>query len=602
MITLRRTCTLAAFALLPSFAVAEAQHGIAMYGAPALPADFTHLPYANPDAPTGGRVVTAEVGSFDSLNPYVLRGSVPWQLASLTGESLMGRTLDEPFTLYGLLAESVETPEDRSWVEFTLNAAATFSDGTPVTTQDVIWSFETLGTAGHPRYATFWTKVESIEPVGERGVRITFNTPDRELALLAALRPILQKAQWEGVDFAASDGLQQIPVTSGPYVIDRFEGGRYVSLRRNPDYWGADIPFREGTMNVDEVRFEFFGNETSAFEAFKTGEVNFTRETNVLRWNTQYSFPRVQSGEVVLEELLHQRPTGMTGLVMNTRLPQLADWRMREALIQAFNFEFINETVNGQPQPRIESYFGNSPLGMTEGPATGRVAELLEPFAADLTPGTLEGYAFPVSDGTERNRAGIAQALSLFEQAGWTVGSDGVMRDGSGTAFTFEIVIETGAGEVQSIVEIYVQALNRLGINPTVSAIDSAQYRERTDRYDFGMTYFRRGLSLSPGNEQYLYWGSEGADTVGGRNLMGARSPAIDAMIGTLLTADSNGDFLAAAQALDRALTAGRYVIPFYQWNVARIAHDATLHYPAHHPLFGDWPGWMPDVWWYEAP
>nr|WP_198167920.1 extracellular solute-binding protein [Ketogulonicigenium robustum] len=573
-----------------------------MYGEPALPADFDHLPYANPDAPTGGRVVTAEVGAFDSLNPYVLKGSVPWQLSYLTGESLMGRSLDEPFTLYGLLAESVETAPDRSWVEFTLNPAARFSDGSPVTVEDVIWSFETLGTEGHPRYSTFWSKVAEIAPVGERGVRITFNTIDRELPLLAALRPILKKSQWDGLDFANNDGITVVPVTSGPYVVDRFETGRYVSLRRNPDYWGADIPFRRGTMNLDEVRFDFFGNETAAFEAFKIGQVNFTRETNVLRWQTQYDFPRTRSGEVVLAELAHQRPTGMTGLVMNSRLPQFADWRVREALIQAFNFEFINETVNGQPQPRIESYFGNSPLGMTPGTATGRVAEMLAPFADTLIPGTLEGYTFPVSDGSERNRAGITRALDMFAQAGWNVGSDGVMRNADGTAFTFDIVVETSAGEVKSIIDIYTQALSRLGITANVISVDPAQYRERTDKYDFGMTYFRRGLTLSPGNEQYLYWGSEGADTIGGRNMMGVKSPAIDAMINQLLTADSNDDFIAAAQSLDRLLTAGRYVIPLYQWNVSRIAYDATLHYPEHHPIFGDWPGWMPEVWWSAAP
>lgn len=586
--------------MLAGAAWAEPMHGIAMYGEPALPPDFDHLPYANPDAPKGGAVVSAEIGSFDSLNPYILKGSVPWQLTFLTTESLMGRSLDEPFTLYGLLAETVETAPDRSWVEFTLRPEAKFSNGDPVTVEDVIWSFETIGTQGHPRYRTFWDKVQSIEPVGERGVRITFNTPDRELAMLAGLRPILQKKQWEGVDFANSDGLQTIPVTSGPYVVAEVDPGRSVTLRRNPDYWGADIPFRRGTMNLDEVRFEFFGDETAAFEAFKTGEVNIWRETNPAKWATQYDFPLVQEGKVVMDEIPNQRPTGMTGLVMNTRDPLFSDIHVRDAMMQAFNFEFINEAMTGGAQPRITSYYSNSPLAMTPGPAEGRVAEFLSEYQADLPPGAMEGYSLPVSDGSERNRANVRKALDELQEAGWTVGSDGVLRNEAGEPFAFEILLENGSSEVASIVNMYVQALGRLGMQVTVDSVDPAQYKERTDAYDFDMTYFRRALSLSPGNEQTLYWGSATADEPGGRNLMGAKNPAIDGLIQKLLTSESNEDFVAATQALDRVLMAERYVIPFYQWNAALIAHDAHLTYPEHIPLMGDWPGWEPDVWWWE--
>ena len=579
-------------------ALAEPMHGIAMYGDPALPPDFVALPYANPDAPRGGRVVTAEVGTFDSLNPYIQKGSVPWQLTFMISESLMGRSLDEPFSLYGLLAESVETGPNREWVEFVLRPEARFSDGSPVTVEDVIWSYETLGTQGHGRYAGFWTKVARIEATGERSVRITFAEEDRELALIAGLRPILQKAQWEGRDFAES-GLDVIPITSGPYVVADFEAGRYVTLRRNPDYWGADIPFRRGMMNLDEVRFDFFGDETAAFEAFKTGEVNFTRETNVARWTSQYDFPLVQSGDIVMTEMPHQRPSGMTGFVMNTRKPVFADRRVRDAMLHAFNFEFINEAMTGSAQPRITSYFSNSPLGMDAGPATGRVLELLEPFAADLLPGAIEGYSLPVGDGTERNRPGTTAALALLEEAGWTV-QDGVLKDAAGTPFTFDILLQTGSSENQAIIDMFVQSLTRLGITATVTNVDAAQYRERTDNYDFDMTYFRRAMSLSPGNEQNLYWGTRQADDIGGRNLMGVKSEAVDSLINVLLTSEEQSDFLAAAQALDRVLTTGRYVIPIYQWNISRIAHARSLHYPEALPLFGDWPGWQPDVWWYE--
>ena len=270
--------------------IAQPVHGIAMFGEPALPPDYTHLPYANPDAPTGGRIVTGETGSFDSLNPHIRQGSVPWQLRFLAYESLLGRSWDEPFTLYGLLAESVEVAEDHSWVEFTLRPEARFSDGSPVTVEDVIWSYETLGTEGHPRYLGAWTRVQGIEAVGERTVRITFSDPDRELAMIMGLRPILKAAQWEGVEFTES-GLDVIPIATAPYVIDDFEAGRFVSLRRNPDYWGADIAFRRGTNVIDEVRMEFFADGTAMFEAFTAGILSTMRETSAQSWAERYDFP-----------------------------------------------------------------------------------------------------------------------------------------------------------------------------------------------------------------------------------------------------------------------------------------------------------------------
>lgn len=588
----------AASVVLATSARAEPLHGIAMYGEPALSADFTHLPYANPDALNGGKIVTSSVGTFDSLNPYIQKGSVHWQLRFLTQESLMGRSLDEPFSLYGVLAETIETSPERDWVEFTLREEATFSDGSPVTVEDVLWSYETLGTQGHGRYRGFWEKVETLEQTGPRAVRITFNTEDRELVLIAGLRPILKKAQWDGVEFAES-GRDIVPITSAEYVIDEFEAGRYISLKRNPDYWGNDIPFRRGTGNLDEIRLEFYGDDTAAFEAFKVGEVNANREFNVAKWESQYNFPRVQNGEVVLSVVPHERPSGMTGFAMNTRRDKFADWRVRDAMLHAFNFEFINETLTGSAQPRITSYWSNSPLGMEDGPATGRVREFLEPFAADLPPGALDGYALPVADGSERNRAGIAAALDQMAAAGYTV-VDGAMTNPDGTPFTFDILIQSGGSENKAITDMFVQSLERMGITATVSAVDRPQFKERTDAYDFDMVYYRRGVSLSPGNEQYAYYGSERADEEGGRNLMGVKSPVVDEMIGKLLTSESQDDFVAAVKALDRTLTSGRYVIPIYQWNISRQAHVKELKFPDELPIFGDWPGWQPDVWWWE--
>ena len=594
----RRLGAAAAFVLVASAAASAPKHGIAMYGDPDLPPDFAHLPYANPDAPTGGKMVTANVGSFDSLNPYIQKGSVHWQLRYLTGDSLMGRSLDEPFSLYGVIAESIETGPDRDWVEFTLREGAQFNDGTPITVEDVIWSYEILGTQGHGRYRGFWDKVETLVATGPRSVRFTFNTADKELALLAGLRPILKKSQWDGIDFADS-GLDIIPVVSGEYRIAAFDAGRFISFQRDPEYWANDIPFKKGTGNLDEIRLEFFGDETAAFEAFKIGEVNTQREFNVAKWDGQYNFPRVENGDVVKAIVPHKRPSGMTGYVMNARRGVFADWRVRDAMLQVFNFEFINEAMTGSQQPRIKSYWSNSPLAMTSGPAQGRVAQFLDPFKADLLPGTLDGYALPVSDGSERNRAGIRAALAQLEAAGWIV-QNGVLADENGTPFTFEILLQNGVSEQAAIMDMFTQSLSRIGITVSVQSADSAQFKERTDAYDFDMTYYRRSVSLSPGNEQFAYYGSDRADEVGGRNLMGVKSAAADAMIERLLNSESQDDFRAAVAGLDRILTAGRYVLPIYQWNISRIASDKELKYPENLPIFGDWPGWQPDVWWYE--
>ncbi len=594
---------LACTAALAPPAGAEPAHGIAMFGSPALPPDFTHMPYANPDAPKGGRIVQGEIGAFDSLNPHILKGTAPWMLRFVAYESLMGRSLDEPFTLYGLLAESVETAPDRSWVEYTLRPEARFSDGTPVTVEDVIWSYETLGTVGHPRYLGTWDKVERIEQTGERSVRITFNTADDELALIMGMRPILKKAQWEGKDFTQS-GLTEIPITTAPYVIDDFEAGAYVSLRRDPDYWGYGVvPYMAGQANIDEIRLEFFGDASVMFEAFKGGQLTTLRETNPRKWNTQYDFPAVRSGDVVLSEIAHERPSGIQGFVMNTRRPPFDDWRVREAMIQAFNFEFVNQVLNDGELPRIGSYFSNSILGMSHGPAEGAVRDLLEPFADSLLPGTIEGYALPVSDGSERNRAGTRAALDLLAEAGWTVGDAGRLRDADGRPFTFEILLSqsaAGASETRQIADLYAAALQRLGIEPEVVTVDGAQFTERTNAFDFDMTWYWRALSLSPGNEQKLYWGSEAAGQEGSRNWMGVQSEAIDALTDRLVNATDDAEFVATVKALDRVLTAGRYVVPIWFNPVSYLAHSSALHYPDTLPAYGDWNGFQPDLWWYE--
>ena len=588
-----------AIALGAQAAQAEPQHGIAMYGDPALPPDFVSLPYANPEAPKGGRIVFGESGGFDSLNPFILKGRAPGGLAAMTVESLLGRSYDEPFTLYGLLAESVETDAARSYVEFTLREGARFSDGAPVTVEDVIWSFETLGTKGNPRYAAAWAKVGETVVTGPRSVRFEFNTEDRELPLILGLRPILKRAQWEGKDFAEST--LEAPIGSGPYVVGAFEPGRYVSFARNPDWWGRDLPFNRGQHNFDEVRTDYFGDGGVVFEAFKAGVITTYREANPTKWASSYAFPAVTLGQVVKSEIPHKRPSGIEGLAMNTRRALFADWRVREAMIQSFNFELVNLTLNGAALPRIQSYFSNSELGMAPGqPASEAEAALLVPFKAELAPGTVEGYALPVSDGTEANRKGIRAATRLLEEAGWSV-VDGALVNAAGTRFAFEILLQNGNDDMIAVATIYAEALTRLGMEVRVTTVDSAQYVERTGKFDFDMTHYIRSVSLSPGNEQSLYWGSAAAEVQGSRNWAGIASRAVDAMIDAMLTAKTREEFVTATRALDRVLTAGRYVVPIWYSDVSRLAHRRELRYPERLPIYGDWIGFQPDVWWNQA-
>lgn len=590
--------TLASLALFAQMAGAEPKHGIAMYGEPALPPDFVSLPYANPDAPKGGEIVFGESGGFDSMNPYIVKGSAPAGISLLTVETLMGRSYDEPFSLYGVLAESVDTDEARSFVEFTLRDGARFSDGNPVTPEDVLWSFEKLGTEGSPRYAGAWKKIASAEKSGERSVKFTFTEVDRELPLILGLRPILEMAQWEGKDFTATT--MEPPIGSGPYTVDEFEAGKFITFKKNPDWWAKDLPFYKGEHNFDKIRYDYFGDGGVVFEAFKAGEITTYREANPAKWAGNYDFPAVQSGDVVKSDIPHQRPSGIDGFVFNTRKPIFADWRVRQALIEAFNFELVNQTLNAGAVPRIASYYSNSELGAPAGAAAeGRVLELLAPFKDQLLPGAIDGYALPVSDGSEANRANLRSATKLLEEAGWTV-QDGVLKNAAGEPFAFEILLVNGEDDMIAAANIYIEALKHLGIETKLTTVDSAQYKERTTNYDFDMTHYIRSLSLSPGNEQMLYWGAAGVTEPGTRNWMGMNSPAAEAMIQTMLSSTDRTDFVAAVQALDRILITGRYVVPIWYSNTSHLAHVKQLQFPAKLPIYGDWLGFQPEVWWYQ--
>ena len=380
-----------------NFAHSQTKYAISMYDTPELPHDFVSLPYVNPGAKKGGTLKIGAVGSFDSLNPHIVKGRSPWQLRFWCYETLMGRSWDEPFTLYGLLAESIETGPNREWVEFKLRKEAKFSDNSPVTIEDVIWSYETLGTIGHWRYRGLWKKIKSIEKTGPRSVKIIFNEYNPELALLAGMRPILKKSQWQDNDFENSS-LEIVPISTAAYRISDIDPGKSITMERNPHYWGNDLPFRKGTLNFDKITIEYFGDSTVLFEAFKAGEIDIFREGNAEKWETQFNFPNALDGKIIKSEIPHGRPTGMRGLVMNTRRDIFSDWRVRQALIEAFNFEYINEAQNAGRQQRITSYFSNSMLGMKEGAAKNGVLELLQNSDQTQLPGTLEGYKLPKSN------------------------------------------------------------------------------------------------------------------------------------------------------------------------------------------------------------
>ncbi len=590
--------SVAALAALLACAVpglAQPAHGIAMHGEPALARDFAHLPHANPDAPKGGRFIIGAVGGFDSLNPWILRGRAPAEIRAHTVESMLGRNWDEPFALYGLLAESVETPPDRSWVEFTLRPEARFSDGAQVTVDDVVHSMEMLARDGRPSFRSVWNKVATIEPRGPLTVRFTFAEPDREAPLILGLAPVFKKAQWEGRDFA-EPSLEPI-IGSGPYVVGEFEPGRFLTLARDTVYWGRHLPFNAGRNNVDEIRVEYFRDGQAQFDALKAGIINFFRETDPVRWAEGYDFPAAVEGAIRRAEIPHQRPTGMYGFVFNARRPLFADIRVRRALTLAFNFEWINETMFNGAYARIGSYFDNSPLAHA-GAAEGREREILAPFADSLPPGALDAaHEPPSAEGDQRNRRNLRLAAQLLEEAGWVV-TGGALRNARGEPFAFEILLASSAEE--RIAGVFRDALAQLGIDAAVRTVDQAQHQARLNDYDFDMIVNRWGLSLSPGNEQRFYWGRSGVTMPGTRNYMGVDSAAVEAAIDALLLATDPGDFAAAARALDRALSAGNHVIPFWHAPESWIAHAAALRHPVRLPLYGDWIGWAPEMWWFD--
>lgn len=584
-------------------AAAEARHAIAMHGEPALPEGFTELRYANPAAPKGGRFVQGVNGTFDSLNPYIVKGlaaqgnrgplvSGASVMSGYVIESLMARGLDEPFTLYGLVARTVETDAERSYVTFTLNPAARFSDGKPVTAEDVVFSWEILRDKGRPNHRYYYSKVKKAELVGDRGVRFDLTgSNDRELPLILGLMPVLPRHAVNPDTFEQTSFTPLIG--SGPYVVSHVEPGKSVTLRRNPDYWGRDLPINRGLWNFDEVHFDYYRDANSLHEAFKRGLFDMRVETDPGHWRTAYDFPALRDGRVVKETIATGLPKPSYYFVFNTRRPVFADIRVREALFLLFDFEWINHGYFFDLYRRTASYFEGSELSARGRPADARERALLAPFPDAVRADVLEGkWQPPVTDGSGRDRGTLRRALDLFAAAGYELRGTELVDRRTGKPFTFEIMV--GGREDERLALLFSQSLKRAGIKPQVRAVDAVQFEARRIGFDFDMIQNRWDQSLSPGNEQSFYWSTAAADQHGSRNYMGIRNPAVDAMIAKLVAAEERADVVAAVRALDRALISGFYTIPLFHLPDQWIARWTRVQRPAATSLMG----YLPEAWW----
>ncbi|WP_233713792.1 extracellular solute-binding protein [Aquamicrobium zhengzhouense] len=564
------------------------RHAIAMHGEPALPEDFAHFPYVNPDAPKGGRVEYAWQGSFDSVNPFIVqgdaaRGLVDLELGNNVFETLMHRSADEPFTLYPLIAKTVETDDERSFVEFTLDERARFSDGEPITPDDVIFTLELLRDKGFPRYATTAKKVSKIEKVGERGVRFTFAEPDRELPLILGLMPVLPEHAIDAEKFERST-LKPI-IGSGPYLIDAIRPGESITLKRNPDYWAKDIPTKIGHDNYDQIRITYIRDDNTIFEAFKKGSTFINIETDTGRWSTGYDFPAARDGRVIKDEFEKRFPSGMYGFVMNTRRPVFADRDVRHALSGLFDFEWANRNLFNGAYARIRSFYDGSDLSSFGAPASDEERALLAPFPDAVLPEIFTGkWQLPHSDGTGRDREFLRKGMDALKAAGYRLEGRHLV-DASGKPLSFEIMLN-GPSAVP-VATAWSRTLERLGISATIRVVDAAQYLQRQRVYDFDAMLFNYTSSLSPGVEQVFRWGSANRDIEGTFNFAGAAEPAIDAMIDALLSARTREDFETAVRAYDRVLLSGAYVVPLYHQPVRWIARWKQIDRPEVTPLLG---------------
>jgi peptide/nickel transport system substrate-binding protein len=577
----------------PSRAEAPQQrHAIAMHGEPALSPGFTHLPYANPDAPQGGKIVLALQGTYDSLNPLIVLGVAPDLAPRYVLQSLMVRSQDEPFTLYGLLARTVEMPDDRSSIAFNLDPRARFSDGKPVTSEDIRFTFEMLKANGKPIHRASFARVKTVSVEGNSRIHFDLTgSGDRELPLIIATMPIFAAHATDPKSFS-NTSLKPM-IGSGPYAFDEIRPGERVSVKRRADYWGKDLPVMRGLFNFDSIQYDFYRDANSLFEAFKAGLYDFRIEGDPGRWATGYDFPMLRNGRIVKESLATQLPKGMSGFVFNTRKTIFQDVRVREALGGLFDQEWVNRNLYFGLLERCNSYFSNSDLSAYGRAPTRKERELLEPYKSTLSPAILEGtWRLDSGDGSGRDRAAAQKALALLAEAGWTLKNGVLQKNETREPLSFELLVNSRQQERLAL--NFAESLKRIGVDARVRLVDEVQYWRRLSRFDYDMIQWTWLSTPSPGTEQRNRWSSAAANSPGSLNFAGASSPAIDAMLDALLAAESREDFIAAVRALDRTLLAGFYVVPLFYAPKQWIAYSRGLQGPEKATLFGP----NTDTWW----
>lgn len=573
---------------------ATAAPALALGYEPKYPPGFAHFDYVNPQAPKGGRLTLAADGSFDSLNPFLLKGLPAEGLGELVFESLLQKSLDEPFSMYGLLAEDVELAEDGLSVTFRLRPEARFSDGSPVTPEDVKFSFETLRSEqAHPQYRFYWADIDACQVLGARTVRFTFKRRNPELHLIVGEIPIFSRA-WVG-EQPFDEVVTAKPIASGPYVVDDYKPGKTITYRRNPDYWAQGLNVRRGMFNWDEVVFKYYKDRTVSLEAFKAGEFEFFYENNSKRWARDYTGPRFESGEIIKTELPHSNNAGMQGFIINTRRPLFRDVRVRRALTLAMDFHWSNRNLFYGQYQRCDSYFSNSPLA-ARGLPTGDELALLEPFRDQLPEEVFtREWKPPTSPDAMALRENLIEAKRLLEDAGWHY-RDGALRNAAGEPFRFEIML--AARGFERIMAPYVYNLSKLGIQATYRTIDISLYQRRADTFDFDMMVVNYAQSQSPGNELMNTFHSSAAEREGSRNYMGVQDPVVDALIEKIIFAPDREHLVTAARALDRVLLWGEYLVPNWYIGSHRIAYWDRFGHPETLPLYYDVTSWMLRSWW----
>lgn len=574
--------------LSPSHAV-EPVHGIAMHGDLKYSAGFSHFDYVNPDAPKGGSVTQAAIGTFDSFNGFIIKGTSADGLG-LIYDSLLGRAQDEAFSLYGLLAESLEVADDRSWIIFNLRKEARFSDGKPVTAEDVVYSFKLLREQGAPFYQAYYREIKNIEALSPQRVKFSFGkTDNRELALIVGEVSILPKHYWEKRDFSKPS--LDTPIGSGPYIVGNFDAGRSISYQRNPDYWGKDLALNKGRYNFDQINYDYYRDGTVALEAFKGGEYDFREENSSKRWATGYAGAVFDDGKIITQELEHENPTGMQAFILNNRKPYFSDSRVRQALAYAFDFEWTNKNIFYNAYNRTHSYFSNSEMAASALPDEQELA-ILEPIKDQIPDEVFNKvYQAPTTDGNGKTRSQLRTALRLLKSAGWEL-KNGKLLNPAGEQMSFELLLVSPAFE--RVVAPFTRNLERMGIKPSIRLVDASQYINRIRSFDFDIIVSGFGQSNSPGNEQREYWHSSTADQPGSRNMIGIKNPAVDYLVEQLIQAPDRQQLVLRARALDRVLLWNHYVIPQYHINSYRVAYWNKFDFPEIRPRYSL--GF--DTWW----